>query len=122
MVEDFDFCKAARQVSPAEYLVSFLDHQPPEALVDRVVAEAMACAADERGVLTNFSHRDFFEQYVAKAIVQDADPAEGKRISYHVFVAMSLMDSLRRLYFYGLLGHRADGATMDYCLSLPLSK
>jgi hypothetical protein len=83
-----------------------------------VLADALADAADEDGVITDFSLPVFYATHV-KNVMRDEEDDEGFELTYDRFTAVALMEMLNQMVLSGLLGHRGKGGSYDYRLALP---
>lgn len=109
--------EGARFVTPEEYR----EGKHPyvfQGLVDSVLTDALAAAADRDGVIADFHLPSFYATYVREALLAEEDDAEFT-LTYDRFTAMALMDALHSLLMRGLLAHRGKGDSYDYRLALP---
>lgn len=118
---DWDLASAAapgaRFATPEQYRTA---KQPlvSEGLVEWVLTDALAEAADQDGVIADFDLRDFYTTHV-RNVLRSEDDADDFALTYDRFTAMALADSLNGLLLRGLLAHRGKGDSYDYRLALP---
>ncbi|EME59262.1 hypothetical protein [Amycolatopsis decaplanina] len=109
----------ARFVTPAEFLNGVLA-TVRYSMVKSVVIDALAAAADADGVLLNFEMPDFYRVHVASVLNKDLPSEEKNALVYDTFTACALMDCFNALMRQDrLLGHRGNGGSVDYRLTLP---
>ncbi|MGW5703870.1 hypothetical protein [Amycolatopsis japonica] len=89
-------------------------------MVKSVVIDALAAAADADGVLSNVAMPEFYRVHVANALNKDLPDEEKNTLVYDTFTACALMDCFTALMRQDrLLGHRGNGDSVDYRLTLP---
>lgn len=120
----WDITKHARPgtrfVTPAEYLEGIPDTVRRD-MVKSTIVQALAAAADDDGVILNFSHPEFYTTHVAGVLNQGTeDDEEAAVLVYDQFAAMSVVSLMRELMIEdGLLGNRGNGDSADFRLTLP---
>jgi hypothetical protein len=112
-----DAAPGARFVGPDEYRK---DKQKyiSTSMVDQVLTDALATAADDDGVIEDFDVTDFYATTLQDEMRDEYDGDE-YRLTYDRFTAMALADHLSGLVMAGLLGLRGKGSSHDYRLTLP---
>lgn len=87
-----------------------------------VVAEALADAADEHGVIHNFIEIEFYTRHVARVLNRElADDDVVTPLVYDRFSALALTDAINTLTHQRLLAVNASDGPLDYRLTLPHS-
>jgi hypothetical protein len=87
-------------------------------MVDQVLTDALASAADDEGVIANFWLPDFYAKTLREEMRDEYDE-DDYQLTYDRFTAMALTEHLTSLVMAGLLGHRGKGGSYDYRLALP---
>lgn len=109
---------SATFVDPDEFLNEFRYHVR-FSMVAAIIAEALARAADDKGILYDFNPEEFFVTYVTG--VMRSDPGEiDFQLTWDRFTSMVLVSTMTSLLHKGLLGHRDNGDSIDYRLALPV--
>lgn len=116
-----DHAPQSRSVTPREWY----DGLPADLhrrMALGVVAEALADAADEHGVIVNFVEVTFYTRHVARVLNRDlADDEIVEPLVYDRFSALALTDAVNTLLRCGLLAVGGHGDTLNYRLTLPRS-
>ncbi|ATY16974.1 hypothetical protein CU254_41005 (plasmid) [Amycolatopsis sp. AA4] len=109
-----------RFVAPGEYLAG-VPFAVRRSMVKMVMVEALAAAADEDGVILDFSPPEFFGTHVAGVLNRDLEEdEEPATLVYDQFTAMTVISCMGELAREdGLLANRGNGDTADYRLTLP---
>lgn len=109
-----------RFVTPQEYLAG-LPVDVRRRMVKSTIAEALAAAADEDGVILNFSPPEFFRTHVAGVLNRGAEDDEDVTpLVYDHFTALTIIDCMSEMTVDdGLLANRGNGDSTDFRLTLP---
>jgi hypothetical protein len=87
-----------------------------------VVAEALADAADEHGVIWHFVETTFYTRHIARVLNRDlADHEVVTPLVYDRFSALALTDAINTLLRHQLLAVSGSGDSLVYRLMLPHS-
>ncbi len=85
-----------------------------------VVADALIDAADERGIIRNFTEKTFYCRHVARVLNRDlADTDVVEPLVYDRFSALALTDAVNTMLHRKLLAVGGTENTLDYRLTLP---
>jgi hypothetical protein len=116
----WDHAPQARFVTPREWY----DGLPADVhgwMALSVVAEALADASDEQGVIFNFVEVTFYTRHIARVLSRQlADHEVVEPLTYDRFSALALADAVNTILRRELLaagGH--DNNTLHYRLTLP---
>uniref|UniRef100_UPI003F492150 hypothetical protein n=1 Tax=Amycolatopsis sp. CA-293810 TaxID=3239926 RepID=UPI003F492150 len=111
----------ARFVTPGQFLLG-VQATVRLSMVKSVVVDALAAAADVDGVLLDFELPNFYRVHVANVLNRDLPDDEKNTLVFDSFTACALMDCFNALMRQDrLLGHRGNGGSVDYRLTLPES-
>lgn len=110
-----------RFATPGEWYDA-LPHEVHRRMAVSAVAEALADAADEHGVIRHFVEVTFYTRHVARVLNRDlADHEIVTPLVYDRFSALALTDAINTLVHQQLLAVSGSGDTLDYRLTLPHS-
>lgn len=113
-----------RFATPGEWYDA-LPREVHSRMVVSVVAEALADAADEDGVIRHFIEATFYTRHIARVLnrdLADRDLADHDIVTplvYDRFSALALTDAINILVHHQLLAVSGSGDTLDYRLTLP---
>ncbi|WP_433460635.1 hypothetical protein [Micromonospora sp. CA-248212] len=118
----WSYRNGARFVGPGEWLHGVEQAGlAVESLVMESVADALAAAADDDGLIIDFRPNEWYERHVSDAMRND-DDGPGWKLTYDRFVAMALMDIDMTLSNSGYLAGRGNGDSKDRRLTLPAAE